>query len=89
MERLRLCNKFIGSISKKFQTAKVLIMEGQVRVNYSFCGEEFAYHGATSTMNEYLRCKHPVETDLAPKPKQLKLDTYTACKTCTKERSIH
>ena len=28
-------------------------------------------------MNKYLKCKHPVETDQAPKPKQLKLDTYT------------
>ena len=38
-------------------------------------------------MNEHLKRKHPVETDQAPKPKQLKLDTYTVCKTCTKERS--
>ena len=45
------------------------------------CGEELAYHGATSTMNEHLKRKHPIETDQAPKPKQLKLDTYTACKT--------
>ena len=38
-------------------------------------------------MNEHLKFNHPIETDQAPKPKQLKLDTYTAHKTCTKERS--
>ena len=38
-------------------------------------------------MNKHLKRKHPVETDQAPEPKQLKLDTYTARKTCTKERS--
>ena len=42
-------------------------------------------------MNEHLKCKHPVETDQAPKLKQLKLDTYTVRKTCTKDliASIH
>ena len=40
-------------------------------------------------MNEHLKRKHPVETNQAPKPKQLKLDTYTARKTCTKKRSNH
>ena len=54
-----------------------------------FFGEELAYHGVTSTMNEHLKRKRPVETDQAPKPKQLKLDTCTAHKTCTKERSNH
>ena len=32
-------------------------------------------------MNEHLKRKHPVETDQAPKLKQLKLDTYTVRKT--------
>ena len=58
------------------------------RVSYNFCGEELAYHRATSTMsmNKHLKRKHPIETDQAPKPKQLKLDTYTARKTCKKEK---
>ena len=34
-----------------------------------------------ATMNEHLKRKHPVETDQAPKLKQLKLDTYTVRKT--------
>ena len=78
--------QFVGSILKKFQTAKVLVM-AKCRVSCNFCGEKLAYHGATSTMNEHLKRKHPVETNQAPKLKQLKLDTYTVHKTCTKERS--
>ena len=39
-------------------------------------------------MNEHLKRKHPVETDQALKLKQLKLDTYIACKTCTKHNCI-
>ena len=37
-------------------------------------------------MNEHLKRKHPIETDQAPKPKQLQLDTYTYT-VRTKERS--
>ena len=40
-------------------------------------------------MNEHLKRKHPVQTDQAPKLKQLKLHTYTVCKTCTKEKCIN
>ena len=83
----QVCWKYFEKVSNSESTNN--IMKSQVKVNCNFCGEELAYHGATSTMNEHLRCKHPIETDQAPKPKQLKLDTYTACKTCTKERSIH
>lgn len=39
-------------------------------------------------MNEHLKRKHPIETNQAPKLKQLKLDTYTQHETCMKERSI-
>ena len=77
--------KYFEKVSNSESTNNV---KGQVRVNCNFYGEEFAYHGATSTMNEHLRCKHPIETDQAPKPKQLKLNTYTVRKTCMKERSI-
>ena len=77
--------KYFKKVSNSESTNNV---KGQVRVNCNFFGEEVGYHGATSIMNEHLRCKHLVETDQAPNPKQLKLDTYTAHKTCTKERSI-
>ena len=77
-----------ATLLKKFQTVTVLVMERpKCRVSCNFCGEELAYHGATSTMNEHLKRKHPVETYQAPKSKQLKLDTCTAHKTCMKKRS--
>ena len=63
--------------------------KAKCRVSCNYCGEELAYHGATSTINEHLKRKHPIETDQAPKQlKQLKLDAYTVRKTCTKERSL-
>ena len=81
-----VCWKYFEKISNSESTSNG---KTKCRVTCNFCGEELAYHGATSTMNEHLKRKHPVETDQAPKPKQLKLDTYTARKTCTKERSNH
>ena len=81
-----VCWKYFEKVSNSESTSNG---KTKCRVSCNFCGEELAYHGATSTMNEHLKRKHPVETDQAPKPKQLKLDTYTARKTCTKERSNH
>ena len=81
-----VCCKYFEKVSNSESTSNG---KTKCRVSCNFCGEELAYHGATSTMNEHLKRKHPVETDQAPKPKQLKLDTYTAHKTCTKERSNH
>ena len=81
-----VCCKYFEKVSNSESTSNG---KTKCRVSCNFCGEELAYHGATSTMNEHLKRKHPVETDQAPKPKQLKLDAYTARKTCTKERSNH
>ena len=81
--------QFVGSILKTFQTVKILVMERPSVELADFFGEELAYHGVTSTMNKHLKRKRPVETDQAPKSKQLKLDTCTAHKNCTKERSNH
>ena len=79
--------QFVGSILKKVSNSESTNNgKAKCRVSCNFCGEELAYHGATSTMNEHLKRKHSVETDQVPKPKQLKLDT--ARKTCTKERAI-
>ena len=79
-----VCWKYFEKVSNSESTNNG---KAKCRGSCNFCGEELTYHGATSTMNEHLKCKHLVETDQAPKPKQLKLDTYTALKTCTKERS--
>ena len=46
------------------------------------------YHGATTTMNEHLKRKHPVDAQAdQPKPKQMKLESFTSRKVCTKERT--
>ena len=79
-----VCWKYFEKVSNSESTNNG---KAKCRVSCNFYCEELAYHGATSTLNEHLKCKHPVKTDQAPKPKQLNLDTYTACKTCTKERS--
>ena len=81
--------QFVGSILEKVSNSESTNNgKAKCRVSCNFCSEELAYHGATSTMNEHLKHRHPVETNQAPKPKQLKLDTCTARKTCMKDRFI-
>ena len=39
-------------------------------------------------MHEHLKCKHPIEMEADwPKPKQLKMEIFTSCKTRTKDRA--
>ena len=39
-------------------------------------------------MNEHLKRKHPVDAQAnQPKPKQMKLESFTSHKVCTKERT--
>jgi len=33
------------------------------KVSCKFCREELAYHGATSTMHDHLKRKHPIEME--------------------------
>ena len=80
-----ICWKYIEKVLNSENSSKG---KAKYRVSCTFCGEELAYHGATSAMHEHLKRKHPIETaDDQPKPKQMKLDTFTSRKTCTKERS--
>ena len=64
--------------------------KAKYRVSCTFCGEELAFHGATTAMHEHLKRKHPIETEAdQPKPKaakQMKLETF-APRRCTKERA--
>ena len=66
--------------------------KAKYRVSCTFCGDELAYHGATSAMHEHLKRKHPIETAAdQPQPKaakQMKLEAFTACKT-SKEGADH
>ena len=43
------------------------------RVTCKFCGEQLAYHGATTMMNEHLKRKHPTNIEVESKSKQRKL----------------
>ena len=64
--------------------------KSKYRVSCKFCGEGLAYHGATTAMNEHLKRKHPVDAQAdQPKPKQMKLESFTSRKVCTKERTDH
>ena len=71
-----VCWKYFEKVSNSESTNNG---KAKCRVSCDFCGEEFAYHGATSTVNKHLKRKLPIETDQAPKPEQLKLDTYVYC----------
>lgn len=66
--------------------------KAKYRVSCTFCGDELAYHGATSAMHEHLKRKHPIETAAdQPQPKaakQMKLEAFIARKT-SKERADH
>ena len=44
------------------------------RVTCKFCGEQLAYHGATTMMNEHLKHKHPTNIEVESKSKQRKLE---------------
>ena len=62
--------------------------KSKYRISCKFCGEELAYHGATTAMNEHLKRKHPVDAQAdQPKPKQMKLESFTSRKVCTKGRT--
>ena len=50
------------------------------------CGNELTYHGSTSAMNEHLKLKHPLDSELPEsKSKRIKLATFT--KKCSKGRT--
>ena len=44
------------------------------RVTCKCCGEQLAYHGATTIMNEHLKCKHlmNIEVELSRNKRNLK-----------------
>jgi len=59
--------------------------KAKFKVSCRFSKEELAYHGVTITMHEHINAS----TLLRPKPKQVKIETFTSSKTCTRERVDH
>ena len=82
-KRTAVCWKYFEKVLNSESNSKG---KSKYRVSCKFCGEELAYHGATTAMNEHLKRKHPVDAQAdQQKPKQMKLESFTSLKVCTKE----